>query len=90
MKDIKLSISQIDKMKHAIGFRVKDVKKMKFCAYRNRYIVSKKDNDWEYLVSIGCAIRRDFEIEKQIAYYVSELGIKYLSVLFECNIKEID
>jgi hypothetical protein len=90
MNDIKLSLCQIEKMQHAIGFDRRNIKSMRYKAYRNRYIVSHLDNDWEELISIGYAIRKDFEIEKIIAYYVSELGIKYLSVLFGCNIEVVD
>ena len=57
-------------------------------AYRNRFVVSNSDKDWEELVSIGYAEKREFEIEKQIGYYVSELGMKYLGVLFGCIIIE--
>lgn len=88
MNDIKLSLRQIEKMEHAIGFGYENMKKRKYCAYRNRYIVSKPDNDWEELVAVGYATKREFEIEKQIAYYVSELGMKYLGVLFGCIITE--
>lgn len=88
MSEIKLSIRQIEMMQHAIGFNRSNIKNNKYMAYRNRYIVSKPDNEWEELVSFGYATKREFEIEKQIAYYVSELGMKYLGVLFGCIIKE--
>ena len=90
MDDIKLSLQQIEKMRHAIGLGYENTKKSRDCAYRNRYIVSKPDNDWEELVSIGYATKREFEIEKQIVYYVSELGMKYLGCLFGCIITESD
>lgn len=77
-------------MQHAIGFNRSSIKKNKYMAYRNRYIVSKPDNDWEELVSFGYATKREFELEKQISYYVSELGMKYLGVLLGCVIKETD
>lgn len=88
MSKIKLSIRQIEMMQHAIGFNRNSIKNNKYMAYRNRYIASKPDNEWEELVSFGYATKREFEIEKQIAYYVSELGMKYLGVLFGCIIKE--
>ena len=77
-------------MQYAIGFDRRNIKNNRYKAYRNRYIVSHSDNDWEELVSFGYATRKDFEIEKQIAYYVSELGMKYLGVLFGCIIEETD
>lgn len=90
MNDIKLSFGEIEKIKHAIGFCITNMKKNRYYAYRNRYVVSKPDNDWEELVSIGYATKREFEIEKQIVYYVSELGMKYLGSLFGCIITESD
>lgn len=88
--DIKLSLYQIEMMQHAIGFDRNKIKKGRYEAYRNRYIVNKPNEAWEELVSIGYATKREFEIEKQIAYYLSDLGIKYLGVLFGCIITEID
>lgn len=88
MNDIKLSLCQIEKMKHAIGFSREKIKRNRYNAYRNRFVASNSDKDWEELVSIGYAEKREFEIEKQIGYYVSELGMKYLGVLFGCIIIE--
>lgn len=90
MAEVKLTLRQIELMKHAIGFDSGKIKRKRYEAYRNRYIVSTTDSDWEELVSIGYATKREFEIEKQIGYYVSELGLKYLGCLFECIITETD
>lgn len=90
MNEIKLSIRQIEMMQHALGFNRNSIKNNKYIAYRNRYIVSKPDNDWEELVFIGYATKREFEIEKQVAYYVSELGMKYLGVVFGCIITKVN
>lgn len=89
MSTPKLSFRQIEIMKNAIGFNPRDVRD-RYAAYRNRYIVSTPDKDWEELVSIGYATKREFEIEKQIAYYVSDLGLKYLGCLFGCIITVTD
>lgn len=89
MSGPKLSIRQIKIMQHAIGFNPRGVRG-RYAAYRNRYIVSNPDEDWEELISIGYATKREFEIEKQIAYYVSDLGLKYLGSLFGCIITETD
>lgn len=88
MDDVKLSLRQIEKMEYAIGFERGKVKRNRYEFYRNRYIVNHPDDDWEELVSIGYANRRLFDIEKQIVYYVSELGMKYLGVLLGCIITE--
>lgn len=90
MAEVKLTLRQIELMEHAIGFDSGKIKRKRYEAYRNRYIVSTTDNDWEELVSIGYATKREFEIEKQIGYYVSELGLKYLGCLFGCIITETD
>lgn len=90
MSEIKLSIRQIEMMQHAIGFDRRNIKKNKYKAYRNRYITNSPDKDWEELISFGYAIKREFEIEKQIGYYVSEFGMKYLGVLFGCIIEDVD
>lgn len=90
MNEVKLSFRQIDLMKHAIGFDISKIRKGRYEAYRNRYVASKPDKDWEELVSVGYATKREFEIEKQIGYYVSELGMKYLGVILGCIIKETE
>lgn len=51
MNDIKLSLRQIEKMKHAIGFSREKIKRNRYGAYRNRFVVSNSDKDWEELVS---------------------------------------
>lgn len=88
MNDIKLSLRQIEKMEHAIGFSREKIKRNRYEAYRNRFVASNSDKDWEELVSIGYAEKREFEIEKQIGYYVSKLGMEFLGVLFGCIIIE--
>ena len=86
MNDIKLSFGQIEKMKHAIGLGYKNMKKDRYCAYRNRYIVSKPDNDWEELVSIGYATKREFEIEKQIIDFLNQIRFSLVEILsmYQC------
>lgn len=65
MNDIKLSLCQIEKMKHAIGFSREKIKRNRYNAYRNRFVASNSDKDWEELVSIGYAEKREFEIENK-------------------------
>lgn len=88
MDDVKLSLRQIEKMEHAIWFERGKIKRNRYKVYRNWYIVNHPDDDWEELVFIGYANRRLLDIEKQIVYYVSELGMKYLGVLLGCIITE--
>lgn len=87
MEQPKLSLQQIEKMQHAIGLGREKLKKSRYSAYRNHFVVGKTDEDWEYLVGIGYATKREFENEKQIGYYVSNTGAKYLTCLFGCIIE---
>lgn len=90
MTDPKLSIHQIQLMQHAIGFDRSRIKKNKYKAYRNRYIDSQPNEEWEELVVIGYAAKREFKEDKQICYYVSDLGMKCLGDLMGCVIEEMD
>lgn len=85
--DIKLSFYQIEIMKHALGYS-NPMRVHK--AFRNRYVCNEDNPHWEELVSMGLAEKRVFEIERQVAYYVSEYGMKYLGCLLGCIIKEVN
>ena len=82
MEEPKLSLRQIEIMRHAIGLGNEKLKKSIYDAYRNYFVTSKIDEDWEYLVGINYATKREFENEKQIVYYVTTQGAKYLTCLF--------
>lgn len=90
ISDPKLSIHQIQMMQHAIGFDLIRIKKNKFNAYRNRYVVSQPNYEWEELVFIGYATKIKFKEDKQICYYVSDLGMKSLGDLMGCVIEEME
>ena len=87
-KEIKLSIGQINKMKHAIGLNVaRPNSKRKYVAYRNYYDAGESPNqDWEELVELNLAIKRNCNISKSIIYHVSEEGLLYLSDLLGISI----
>ena len=87
MDDIKLSLRQIRIMKNAIGFDRNRIKKSRYEAYRNRFITN-FDKDWEELIEIGFANKKTFDLEKTVMYFVTETGMKYLEILFECMIIE--
>lgn len=87
MSEPRLSLRQIDLMRHAIGLGNEKLKKRQYDVYRNHYVSAKIDEDWEYLVSVGYATKREFENEKQIGYYVTTQGAKYLTCLFGTIIK---
>lgn len=86
MSEQKLSLQQIEFMRHAIGFGNEKLKKSRYDAYRNYFVSAKENEDWEYLVSIGYATKKYFEYEKRTAYYVTKQGAKYLTCLFGCII----
>lgn len=91
MSEIKLSLRQIELMKHAIGFSIDKIKWKRYEAYRNRYLSNFLNDDWEFLVKEGLAERRKtFPHDNNVLYFVSDLGLEYLSDLFGCIIKEMD
>lgn len=87
MDDIKLSLRQIRIMKNAIRFYRNRIKKNRYEAYCNMFITN-FDKDWEELIKIGFANKKTFGLEKTVMYFVTETGMKYLEILFECTIIE--
>lgn len=87
MDDIKLSLRQIRIMKNAIRFYRNRIKKNRYEAYCNMFITN-FDKDWEELIEIGFANKKTFGLEKTVMYFVTETGMKYLEILFECTIIE--
>lgn len=77
-------------MKIAIGLWSVDLRKGKYNAYRNRFVRSNGEmqEDWEYLISIGYADKRESQTDGWIVYFVTELGFKFLSELLELTITE--
>lgn len=87
MDDIKLSLRQIRIMKNAIRFYRNRIKENRYEAYCNMFITN-FDKDWEELIKIGFANKKTFGLEKTVMYFVTETGMKYLEILFECTIIE--
>ncbi len=87
-KEMKLSIGQINKMKHAIGLNVsRPDSKKRYVAYRNFYDAGENPNkEWEELVEFKLATRRYSNISKSIIYHVSKEGLLYLSDLLGISI----
>lgn len=70
---IKLSIEQINKLRHAISLTDTPTKKM-YTPYRNYYVTG-EDPDWEELVEAGLASRRpDIFHKDDIIYSVTAAG----------------
>lgn len=49
---VKLTLSQIEVMKHALGFEPDRIgKDMRYSAHRNYYVAGEEDNRWENLIT---------------------------------------
>ena len=83
---IKLSIEQINKMRHAIGMKSQTPSKKIFTPYRNYYITG-EDSDWEELVEAGLASKRpDIFNKDDIIYSVTIAGYGVLQEITGINI----
>lgn len=82
MSEIKLSLRQIELMRHAIGLGNEKLKKSRYDAYRNYVVLNGEDKDWEELVSIGYAVKYKVEITDKVSYHVTGQGAKFLTCLF--------
>ena len=79
INEIRLSVSQIQKMKHALGLNHPTNSKMKLVVNRNFYATD-DDPEWNELVERGLASKRSDPFCKgDIVYHVSEEGLDYLS-----------
>ena len=85
MDKITLSISQIDKMKHAIGYERRKVKRGVYEAYRNYYSVTGENSDWEQLYDLGMAFI--CPQEKMTFYGLTEAGFDTLEKILDVKIK---
>lgn len=88
-KEIRLTLSQINKMKHAVGLDL--IRYMpndsKYSAYRNFFASQKKDADLEQLVAIGYASSNYVQWADEWIYYITTSGIDYLEKLLNLKIK---
>lgn len=79
-KYMHVTYSQIDKMKHTIGFdprKVTGTKHRKYVPYRNYYAAGGFDLELEDLVALGFMARND-AMEKYVCYHVTEDGRIFL------------
>lgn len=86
--DIKLTVEQINDMKHAVGFRQDKVKRGKYIAWRNYFASYGIIAGWEELIKLGLAEKR--LVEKMNYYRVTEKGLNYLADLLSIKIVESD
>jgi hypothetical protein len=85
-----VNIEQIRVMKHAIGIRKDRIKRGVYKAFRNYFLVSISQDDWEDLVSKGYAEvdrKGGFNGDK-VVYYVTRQGLDLLEELTFVKIKE--
>ena len=84
-KALKLTIDQIDNMRHAVGLEIRKLRKnqWKFTAYRNYFTTSLAgDKAWDDLVFEGLA-EWSYCIEGNcIVYRVTKAGLKVLEYIF--------
>ena len=79
ISEIKLSVSQIQKMKHAIGLDNPSQSKRKPVAYRNYYAAG-DDSEWNEIVEAGLATKRSDPFCKgDFIYHLNNQVIEYLS-----------
>jgi len=76
-------------MRHAIGLVGEDIKRDKYTPYRNHFVITGQDSDWEELVVAGYATKRAFDTGGQTAYYVTNEGAKSLSDLYDIIISPL-
>ena len=94
MKNYTVTSKQVDYMKHCIGFdknNIRGAKNRKMESYRNYFITSDDDKEFDKLVDQGLMIKKDFRHgigDNPKAYIVSEEGFKFLSKLTEIEITE--
>lgn len=89
----KVNLQQLDLMKHAIGLERAKVKRGKYNAYRNYFSTHDKCSDyaeWEQLVKLELATKREPDKQGVIYYFVSEKGIELLARILEIRIVEGD
>lgn len=86
----RLTLDQIDDMRHAIGFEPSSTRKgqQRYIFQRNYFASCQPDPDWEDLVVRGFAVRRDVPEECRVYYAVSPQGIRLLEDIFRIKFEE--
>lgn len=79
-----VSMSQINDLKHAVGYRADRVKDGKFHAFRNFFAANKEQAEWEELVIRGLATKR--KQFSETVYHVSTEGFQLLSSVLDVQV----
>lgn len=82
---VRLTLGQIAKMKHAVGFLVDRVKRGKYAMFRNFYSAP-RDKDWDGLCALGFAKSQPSKKTDCVWYSVTDAGIEYLERVLEVRI----
>ena len=93
MSETALTATQINDMKHCIGFDTKKVRRGKYEAYRNYYTTSNEHAGWDEIVNAGFASKRSFPRgvgDNPQCYILNEQGFKFLAEILGCKIVETD
>lgn len=88
-KELRLTLDQIDNMRHAVGFEPENIRKgQRHCTlWRNYYCSLEGSASWEELLQNGLAERR-VDVENQhVVYRVTSLGIKVLEYIFRISME---
>ena len=87
---VRLTLDQIDNMRHAIGFEPSSTRKgqQRYTFYRNYFTTSGPDPEWEDLMIQGFAARRDVPEERRTYYSVTPQGIRVLEDIFRIHFEE--
>jgi hypothetical protein len=72
--DEQITLKQIMNIKHALGDTIKPN------SYRNHYCVNEPHSDWEKLIELGFATKRDLGDLGRITYFVTPKAIEYLNL----------
>jgi len=95
-KDFSISISEIENMKHCIGFeksKVTGTKHRKMSAYRNYYTTSDVEPKFQNLITQGLMAEHPYPRgcgDNPKCYTVTEKGFKFLSELTSIEITEME
>lgn len=81
-KKVSLTISQIDKIKHALGYKRTSVKRGKYVAYRNYYSCGVENRDFQYLVFWGLAYE-----SSEHYFHITKLGAEILGEILGIEIE---
>lgn len=90
--ETQITLGQINNMKHCIGFTNKKIKRGKYETYRNYYTTCGDNENWDKLVELGLAGKRNSRMAGDFTkvYWVTKEGMEFLGELLGCKIGEME